>query len=186
MSSSGYFPFFSPLKQPCLPQTPLLLFSSKTLQSTDVCSTPLKLSSESTMTFILLKSVINVQSSPYPSYQQHLVLLIAVSYWIIFLKFVFMRSKLLGFFPTSSATYFQSPLVHLLSPKSCYTSVHQHLPFITVPHFLDDLMSSNVTSVLMTPKFSIFRWFFSVSSVIVCVVIDGYRHPFWLDVQKKS
>lgn len=118
------------------------------------------------------------QFSSYSSYQWHLIQLIAFSYSSflhsfllssLFLSFVsFLLFFLTCFYRIHNLLVFFPPLWLLIFNHLCwfifpplnsngYISVLQHLPFYIGTHFLDGLVASNVTYVLMNPQFYTFK-----------------------------
>lgn len=137
-----------------LPQTVLLLFSLKTLQSAEYVLHSTETVIKTTNGLYIAKVRINFQSSCHSSFQQHMMHLIAFSYGVFFFfNLPLWKPKPLGFPSTFWLPVFSLFCWFIFSPliSNCYTSVFQHLPF------LDDLMASDVTYVLMNPKFYTFK-----------------------------
>lgn len=92
------------------------------------------------MTSILLKAVINFQSSSYSSCQYYFIQSISFS-CIVCLFFPLGNPNLLVFLLIHWLFIFSLLCWFIFSPlnSNCYTSVCQHLPFYVGANFLDDL-----------------------------------------------
>lgn len=138
-----------------LPQTALLLFSLKILQSAEYVLHSTETVIKITNRLYIAKVRINFQSSCHSSFQQHMMYLIAFSYGVFFFFFFFnlplWNPQPLGFPATLWLPVFSLLCWFVFSPliSNGYTSVFQHLPFP------DDLMASDVTYVFTIPNFKL-------------------------------